>query len=73
MRRATLRPVLIHAGPEFDDERARFAFVFCCEDCAHFEAATGRCRHFWPNASHRREHYARPLDTLDFCKEFEPC
>jgi hypothetical protein len=55
---------------EFDTEREAFALRFCCEDCAHFDGATERCRHEWPNQSHRRD---APPSVLDFCKEFELC
>jgi len=57
--------------PEFDVERERFALRFSCEDCAHFDAASERCRHEWPNESHRLE--PTPAELLDFCKEFELC
>ena len=56
---------------EFDVERERFGLRFACEDCAHFEASDERCRHEWPNQSHRR--VPVPADVLDFCKEFELC
>jgi hypothetical protein len=56
--------------PEFDAERERFALRFCCEDCAHFDAADDSCRHEWPNELHRQRE--RP-PILDFCKEFELC
>jgi hypothetical protein len=56
---------------EFDDERERFGLRFACEDCAHFETSTQRCRHEWPNESHRRE--PPNAGVLDFCKEFELC
>jgi hypothetical protein len=57
--------------PEFDAEREQYALRFCCEDCAHFDAAHERCRHEWPNEQHRRAR--RLLPVLDFCKEFELC
>lgn len=57
--------------PEFDVERERFGLRFACEDCAHFESSDERCRHEWPNESHRRTPV--PADVLDFCKEFELC
>jgi hypothetical protein len=59
---------------QFDEESARFAFRFCCEDCGHFDAAHERCRHDWPIELHRRP--TRPTDghePLVFCKEFELC
>jgi len=56
---------------EFDVEREAFALRFACEDCAHFDASTERCRHEWPNEVHRRE--PSPPGVLDFCKEFELC
>ena len=57
----------------FREEAARYALRFACEDCAHFEARTGSCRHEWPNQSHRREAALAALPVLDFCKEFELC
>jgi hypothetical protein len=59
---------------EFDTERRRFALRFSCEDCAHFEARSGGCRHEWPNLLHRSavDGDARPA-LVDFCKEFELC
>jgi len=63
--------VLLPWTPDFDAERERFALRFACEDCAHFEVSTERCRHEWPNESHRRE--PRQPELLDFCKEFELC
>ena len=67
------RDVRLPRTLDFDAERQRFALRFCCEDCAHFDPSTERCRHEWPNESHRRE--PRPADTalVDFCKEFELC
>jgi hypothetical protein len=68
--RDTLPRVRLPWNSEFDDERGRFELRFCCEDCAHFDAASGRCRHEWPNEPHRSEH--RDAE-VDFCKEFELC
>jgi hypothetical protein len=56
---------------DFDVERDKFALRFTCEDCAHFEPRDDRCRHEWPNQSHRRE--PTPRGIVDFCKEFELC
>ncbi|HWE29261.1 MAG TPA: hypothetical protein VHB97_14730 [Polyangia bacterium] len=56
---------------QFDVEREQFGLRFACEDCAHFDASTGSCRHEWPNESHRRKPI--PVGVLDFCKEFELC
>jgi hypothetical protein len=56
---------------DFEVERLAFDLRFSCEDCAHFDGRTGRCRHEWPNESHRRE--PTPPSLLDFCKEFELC
>jgi hypothetical protein len=58
---------------EFDVERERFALRFSCEDCGHFDARTGGCRHDWPNESHRRHPPPSDPRELDFCKEFELC
>lgn len=61
----------------FDEEADRFALRFCCEDCAYFEPAEGRCRHDWPTEAHRRVRYEAAAGTpaaagqLSFCKEFE--
>ena len=58
---------------EFDAEREVYALRFCCEDCAHFDAETERCRHEWPNESHRKQVGVDGASPLDFCKEFELC
>ena len=50
------------------EEAARYALRFACEDCAHFEPASGRCSLEYP-ASPRRE--ALLADELELCKEFE--
>jgi hypothetical protein len=58
----------------FDEEVARFALRFTCEDCAHFDARREACRHFWPTEAHRMERYQAPRregDEVVFCKEFE--
>lgn len=57
--------------PVFDEESARFALKFCCEDCGHFDVEGDACRHFWPTALHRRGALVAP--ELVFCKEFELC
>ncbi len=58
---------------EFEVEREAYRLRFSCEDCAYFDAASGRCRHEWPNDAHRREQAAVDGRMLDFCKEFELC
>jgi hypothetical protein len=58
---------------EFDAERESFGLRFACEDCAHFDARSERCRHEWPNESHRRDAADVTARVLDFCKEFELC
>jgi hypothetical protein len=58
---------------EFDAEREVYSLRFCCEDCGHFDASDGGCRHEWPNESHRRQVGADGRSPLDFCKEFELC
>ncbi len=63
--------VRLPRDPRFDEERERYALRHCCEDCAWFEPPTQSCRHFWPNAEHRRAFYAAPGTELVFCKEFE--
>jgi len=58
----------------FDEEAARFALRFTCDDCSHFDVAGERCRHGWPTEEHRATRYAQPPradDEVVFCKEFE--
>jgi hypothetical protein len=55
----------------FDDEVARFALVFCCEQCGHFDARADACAHEWPTALHRLGRYAAATADVVFCKEFE--
>jgi hypothetical protein len=62
--------VQLPRNPQFEDEQDRFALRFCCEDCGHFEQASERCRHEWPNDQHRRRFRG---EMVDFCKEFELC
>jgi len=50
------------------EEAARYALRFACEDCAHFDPASGRCSLEYP-ASPRRE--ALLAHELELCKEFE--
>ena len=58
--------------PEFERERTGFALAFTCEDCGHFDAARGRCRHEYPTEPHRAAaHPAEGTGDLLFCKEFE--
>ncbi len=57
--------------PRFDDEAARFALAFTCEECAHFDAALAECAHEWPTALHRAARYRAASDEVVFCKEFE--
>jgi hypothetical protein len=63
--------VRIARDPEFDAEARRLDFRHCCEDCGYYDAATGGCCHYWPNAEHRREYYQQPSTDVVFCKEFE--
>ena len=63
--------VRIRRDAEFDAEAERFAFRHCCEDCGYFDARTGGCCHYWPNAEHRQAFYERPGTEVVFCKEFE--
>jgi hypothetical protein len=59
---------------EFDEQSARFALRFCCEECGHFDARAERCRHEWPTELHRRTREPRPAAReIVFCKEFELC
>ena len=50
------------------DEARRFAFRFACEDCAHFDADTGRCSLSYPTTP-RRDDLGRP--HLELCKTYE--
>jgi hypothetical protein len=52
-------------------EAARFSLRFACDDCAHFEARSGRlgrCSFGYP-AAPRRDALDAP--TLELCKSFE--
>ncbi|MCL2447970.1 MAG: hypothetical protein FWD17_03385 [Polyangiaceae bacterium] len=52
-------------------EAARFAFLFACEDCAHFDGAVapaGRCSLGFSPAPRRG---ALDQDSLESCKTFE--
>jgi hypothetical protein len=57
----------------FDEERQRFGFRGCCEECVLFLPEKGSCAGGYPNWEHRRSY----LDTrtedqhVVFCKEFE--
>lgn len=55
----------------FSDERPRYSFRFCCEDCAMFDVPRQRCAHGFPTEEHRRDRYADQQMPLAFCKEFE--
>jgi hypothetical protein len=58
----------------FDEEAERFALVFTCDDCGHFDVRSERCRHEWPTERHRASRYLAPPvagDEVTFCKEFE--
>ena len=58
--------------PEFDAEATRFALVFTCEECGHFDRARDACAHEWPTALHRLARYhAGEMGDVVFCKEFE--
>lgn len=48
------------------DEAQRFALVYACDDCAHFD---GACTHGYPRGERRRT--LRPNEEIEFCKEFE--
>jgi hypothetical protein len=63
--------VRIHRDQQFDAEAQRLDFRHCCEDCGHYDVATGGCRHYWPNEEHRQAFYLRPGTEVVFCKEFE--
>ena len=69
----------------FEEEAARFALRYNCEDCGMFDLVRERCRHEWPTEKHRR--VAPPSGSSSdagvpgegrntarevvFCKEFE--
>ncbi len=63
--------VRIARDPEFDAEARRYGLRHCCEDCGYFDARTGECCHYWPNAEHRQGYYEQPSSDVVFCKEFE--
>lgn len=66
--------MVVPRTPRFDEECARYALRFTCEDCGHFDDGSEGCRHGWPVAAHRlARHLAppRPGDEVVFCKEFE--
>lgn len=50
------------------DEAARFAFRFACDDCAHFDAAAGRC-----SLGYLAEPRRDGLDGrhIELCKSYE--
>jgi hypothetical protein len=55
------------------EERARFDFRACCEDCVHQDEATGTCSLTYPNQDHlNATHQAlKDGDVILFCKTFE--
>ncbi|MCC6877421.1 MAG: hypothetical protein IT378_24155 [Sandaracinaceae bacterium] len=53
---------------DLEREAEQFRLRAACEDCAHFDAASERCAHGYPNEEHRAREHALPLV---FCKEFE--
>lgn len=53
---------------DLEREAEQFRLRAACEDCAHFDAASERCAHGYPNEEHRARERALPLV---FCKEFE--
>jgi hypothetical protein len=53
------------------EEVERFSLRHTCEECAHFDAATDRCRSGWPTEPYRRARYERDPEDLVLCKEFE--
>ena len=58
----------------FDEESARAALRFTCDDCGYFDTVRALCRHGWPTEAHRRARYQRDAaeqDEVLFCKEFE--
>jgi hypothetical protein len=61
--------VRLPTTPEFAHERDRFAFVFSCEACGHFDRARDACRHGYPIDEHRA--IPAGAQELVFCKEFE--
>lgn len=62
----------IPVGTDFEEERGRYAFRFCCEDCAYLDRDTDDCAHGWPTDEHRLARYDEPDSVeLVFCKEFE--
>ncbi len=51
-----------------EGEAERFSLRFACDDCAHFDAARGRCSLDYP-AEPRRGGLRQ--GELEFCKAFE--
>jgi hypothetical protein len=65
----------VPVGPDFDDERDRFALRFTCEDCAYALPRPGddpsiSCKHGWPTDEHRLRTVGAG-GMVTFCKEFE--
>ncbi len=49
-------------------EAERFALVFRCDDCAHFDAERAACTHGYPTEPHRK---SLRDEFIVFCKEFD--
>lgn len=62
--------MILELDDRTDAELVRFALRFACEDCVHFEAASGACSLGYPNEAHRDGAH-RGSRRLVFCKEFE--
>lgn len=51
-------------------ESERWALMFGCEVCAHFDPESGSCVNGYPNRVHRQRNLTHQ-ESLEFCKEFE--
>jgi len=57
--------------PTVAEERERYDLRHTCEECAHFDAQSERCRSGWPTEPYRRAFYENNPPGLVMCKEFE--
>ena len=57
----------------FDEQVARFALRFCCEDCVFFHEDSQGCVHDFFNDEYCRVYYDESGEWIVFCKDFELC
>ena len=62
--------MIFPSDAKFREERKRFDFRFCCEDCVFFNPAQERCSHDYPTKKHRLARYEDESAEIHFCKEF---